>query len=254
MRKTVSVIVIILSVCIISSCNSNSIDEIPTNALNTITNTTVVDTENIMLEIENTKTSDSISTNNDVETSYDFTHLNELGIYQLVENDILWKKYFYGEYSFKSDYEPQIAEIDNKRYYELSIALRDDIFAIKEAIQTAFGAELVLNNEETAFLCPFSSIQDLKNHMYETYTKSYIDYFLGYMTVIEYDSSLYIPDVGGVYPTREAVAVTILKESDTNILFSVKYNLLPIEGENLNVNYSAVYKNDKWVLDSVNNV
>ena len=74
------------------------------------------------------------------------------------------------------------------------------------------------------------------------------------MTVIEYDSSLYIPDVGGVYPTREAVAVTILKESDTNILFSVEYNLLPIEGETLNVNYSAVYKNDKWVLDSVNNV
>ncbi len=254
MRKIVLAIVIILSSCIISSCNSNSIDEIPTNALNTITNTTVVDTENIMLEIENTKISDSISTNNDVETSYDFTYLNELGIYQLVENDIIWKTYFYGEYSFKLDYMPKTIKIDENTYIELSLASRDDVCNQIKNIQNAFGTKLILSDDEEFYLCPFTSIQDLKNHLQETYTESYIDYVLDYMPIIEYDNSIYISDAGGVYPSREAVAVTILKESDTNILFSVEYNLLPIEGETLNVNYSAVYKNDKWVLDSVNNV
>lgn len=122
MRKIVLLIVIILSVCMISSCNSNGIEEITTNALDTITNTTVVETENNTLSIENTKVSGSTLTNNAIDTSYDFNYLNQIGVYQLIENDIIWKTYFYGEYSFKHDYMPKTEEIDNEKYVELSIA------------------------------------------------------------------------------------------------------------------------------------
>lgn len=144
MRKIVPVIVIILSVCMISSCNSNGIEEITTNALDTITNTTVVETENNTLSIENTKVSDTALTNNDIETSYDFNYLNKIGVYQLIENDIIWKTYFYGEYSFKHDYMPKTVEIDNETYVELSIATRNDISENTEYIQNAFGIELAL--------------------------------------------------------------------------------------------------------------
>lgn len=254
MRKIVSSIIIILFVCMISSCNSNGIEEITTNALDTITNTTVVETENNTLNIENTKISDSALSNNDIEMSYGFNYLNKIGVYQLIENDIIWKTYFYGEYSFKHDYMPKTVKIDNETYVELSIATRNDIFENTEYIQNAFGIELALSDDKTFYLCPFVSIHDLKNHLQKTYTESYINYFLSYITVIEYDNSLYIPDAGGVYPSREITSVTILEESDTNITFSVEYNLLPIDGVNLNVNYSAVYENGKWLLDSINNV
>lgn len=123
-----------------------------------------------------------------------------------------------------------------------------------EYIQKAFGIKLNLSDDKTFYLCPFDSIQDLKNHLKKTYTESYINYFLSYMTIIEHDNSLYIPDAGGVYPSREVVSATIIEESDTNITFSIEYNLLPIDDVNLNVNYSAVYKNGKWLLDSINNV
>lgn len=254
MRKIVSSIVIILSVCMISSCNSNGIDEITTNAIDTITNTTVVETENNTLKIENTEISDSTLMNNDIETSYDFNHLNEIGVYQLIENDIIWKTYFYGEYSFKHDYVPKTVKIDNETYVELSIATRNDICENTEYIQNAFGIELTLSDDKTFYLCPFASIQDLKNHLQKTYTESYINYFLSYMPVIEYENSLYIPNADGVYPSRKVISVTILEESDTNITFSIEYNLLPIDGVNLNVNYSAVCENGKWLLDSINNV
>ncbi len=254
MRKIVPLIVIILSVCMISSCNSNGVEEITTNALDTITNTTVVETENNTLSIENTKVSDSALTNNDIETSYDFNYLNKIGVYQLAENDIIWKTYFYGEYSFKHNYMPKTVKIDNETYVELSIATRNDIFENTEYIQNAFGIELTLSDDKTFYLCPFVSIHDLKNHLQKTYTESYINYFLSYITVIEYDNSLYIPDRGGVYPSREATSVTILEESDTNITFSIEYNLLPIDDVNLNVNYCAVYENGKWLLDGINNV
>lgn len=254
MRKIVSSIIIILFVCMISSCNSNGIEEITTNALDTITNTTVVETENNTLNIENTKISDSALSNNDIEMSYGFNYLNKIGVYQLIENDIIWKTYFYGEYSFKHDYMPKTVKIDNETYVELSIATRNDIFENTEYIQNAFGIELALSDDKTFYLCPFVSIHDLKNHLQKTYTESYINYFLSYITVIEYGNSLYIPDAGGVYPSREITSVTILEESDTNITFSVEYNLLPIDGVNLNVNYSAVYENGKWLLDSINNV
>lgn len=254
MRKIVSSIIIILFVCMISSCNSNGIEEITTNALDTITNTTVVETENNTLNIKNTKISDSALSNNDIEMSYGFNYLNKIGVYQLIENDIIWKTYFYGDYSFKHDYVPKTVEIDNGIYVELSIATRNDICENTEYIQNAFGIELTLSDDKTFYLCPFVSIQDLKNHLQKTYTESYINYLLGYITVIEYDNSLYIPDAGGVYPSREITSVTILEESDTNITFSVEYNLLPIDGVNLNVNYSAVYENGKWLLDSINNV
>lgn len=254
MRKIVSLIVIILSVCMISSCNSNGIKEITTNASDTMTNTTVVETENNTLSIESTKVSDSALTNSDIETSYDFNYLNQIGIYQLIENDIIWKTYFYGEYSFKHDYMPKTAEIDNETYVELSIATRNDICDNLEYIQKAFGIKLALSDDKTFYLCPFVSIHDLKNHLQKTYTESYINYLLGYITVIEYDNSVYIPNAGGVYPSREITAITILEESDTNITFSVEYNLLPIDDVNLNVNYCAVYENGKWLLDDINNV
>lgn len=254
MRKIVPLIVIILSVCMISSCNSNGVEEITTNALDTITNTTVVETENNTLSIENTKVSDSALTNNDIETSYDFNYLNKIGVYQLAENGIIWKTYFYGEYSFKHNYMPKTVKIDNETYVELSIATRNDIFENTEYIQNAFGIELTLSDDKTFYLCPFVSIHDLKNHLQKTYTESYINYFLSYITVIEYDNSLYIPDRGGVYPSWEATSVTILEESDTNITFSIEYNLLPIDDVNLNVNYCAVYENGKWLLDGINNV
>lgn len=254
MRKIVSSIVVILSVCMISSCNSNGIKEITTNASDTMTNTTVVETENNTLNVESAKVSDSALTNNDIETSYDFNYLNQIGVYQLIENDIIWKTYFYGEYSFKHDYMPKTAEIDNETYVELSIATRNDICDNLEYIQKAFGIELNLSDDKTFYLCPFDSIQDLKNQLKRTYTESYINYFLSYMTIIEYDNSLYIPDSGGVYPSREVISATIIEESDTNITFSIEYNLLPIDDVNLNVNYSAVYKNGKWLLDSINNV
>ena len=149
---------------------------------------------------------------------------------------------------------PKTVEIDNETYVELSIATRNDISENTEYIQNAFGIELALSDDKTFYLCPFVSIHDLKNHLQKTYTESYINYLFSYITVIEYDNSLYIPDRGGVYPSREATSVTILEESDTNITFSIEYNLLDVENVNLNVNYSAVYENGKWLLDSINNV
>ena len=254
MRRIALSVFLILSACVISSCSSNAADEATTTALNSIADTTSAEKESDTSETEAAKSSDSVSTDIGVDTSADFIHLNELGVYQLAENDIIWKKYFYGEYTFKSEYMPETIRVNGNTYIELSLAARDDVCNLIKDIQEAFGTDLILSDDGEFYFCPFTSIQDLKKYMQGTYSESSIDYFLGYMTVIEYDGSLYIPDAGGVSPSREVTSVTILEESDTGITFSVGYKLLPVEGVNLNVKYSAVCRNGNWVLDRIENV
>lgn len=250
MRKIILSIATILSVCMVSSCSSYDIEETTSNVIETVPDTTIIET-NGTSEIE---APDNTPTTYDINLSYDYNYLNSNGIYQLTENDIIWKNYFYSVYSYKYDYQPKTVKLNNESYIELSIATLDDVLENKEHIQNAFGVELALSNDKAYYLCPFSSLQSLRDHLRKTYTESYISHFLDYISVIEYDNSLYIPDTGGVFPRRKAISVSIDKKGETNIIFTIVYDLLDIENVTVKVQYNAVYEDDNWVLDSINNM
>jgi len=165
--------------------------------------------------------------------SRDYSYLNEEGIHSLIENDIIWMRYLYGTFSFKSEHEPQKVQTSNRTYWELAIAnYDDDRFDISE-IQDAFGVELVLKEDGHYYECPFTSIADLKKYMNETYSSQYLDTLINRYTdnsdLIEYEDSLYLTDSGGVYRDRVPVEVTVTGNSDSTVNFSVKYDLMFID-------------------------
>lgn len=248
MRKIALSILVSLSICSFASCGVNESEKFVASASETYETCY----ENNDVEVTDfSPTQCETTTYRDNEQSCDISVLSNLGVYQLAEQDIIWNTFFASGYNFKLDYMPQTAKIDGETYVELSVATRDDIINQIDNIQNALNVTLELSDDKSFYLCPFDSIQELKKHMLKTYTESYIDNRLSYIPVIEYNGSLYISDSGSAYPAREAISASIIENNDTNILFSIEYNLIPIEGENLTVNYSAVYENGKWLLDTI---
>lgn len=254
MRKSILSMAAILSIYLLSSCSSDSINEITTNAIDTVSNSVIAETDGTTDISVNSDVPEITSTADDITSSYEYNYLNNMGVYQLTENDIIWNYYLNSDYTYKSNYIPKTVKIDNQTYVELSVATRDDVLEKKEDIQNVFGVELILSDDSTHYLCPFSSLQSLKDHMKATYSENYINYFLSYLPVTEYDDSLYVTDAGKAISDRNAISVTINEESESNIIFTIVYDLLAIEDCYQKKQYSAIYENDKWVLDSVQNI
>ncbi len=254
MCKRILSMAAILSICLLSSCSSDSINEITTNAIDTVSDKVITETKGTTDVSVNSDVPKITSTADDIDFSYEYNYLNDMGIYQLTENDIIWNYYLNSDYTYKSDYMPKTVKIDNQTYVELSVATRDDVLEKKEEIQNVFGVELTLSDDNTYYLCPFSSLKNLKDHMKATYSENYINYFLSYLPVTEYDDSLYVTDAGKAISNRKAISVTINEESESNIIFTIVYDLLAIEDCYQKKQYCAIYENDKWVLDSVQNI
>lgn len=254
MRKSILSMAAILSICLLSSCSSDSINEITTNAIDTVSDKVITETEGTTNVSVNSDVPEITSTVDDITSSYEYNYLNNMGVYQLTENDIIWNYYLYSAYTYKNDYVSKTIEMDNQIFVELSVSTSDDVLEKKEDIQNVFGVELTLSDDSTHYLCPFSSLQSLKDHMRATYSENYINYFFSYLPVTEYDNSLYVTDAGKAISDRNAISVTINEESESNIVFTIVYDLLAIEDYYQKKQYSAIYENDKWVLDSVQNI
>lgn len=255
MRKIVLTVVIIVFSFTLTSCDSidgqlttSAFSEKKENDVTILFDNSFETTEN------NVSSQDSdiyeVTSNNDVETSDEFTYLNNLGIFQLTNNDIVWNNFLYGEYSCEMDFVPQTIDVDGECYVELSIAKQKN----SQELQNVLGVNPKKNEDDSCYLCPFNSLEDLKSHLRDTYTDKHIAYILSYIQLIEHENSLYISDNGGVFPDREPIDISINEKNDTMVTFSIKYSLPDIEDVYLTVKYEAVYENDKWLInDRINN-
>lgn len=255
MRKIVLTFVIVMTSFILASCDSLD-GQLETSAFSENgKNEVIISSDNLLETAETNGSSQSsgtseVTSDNDVETSDDFIYLNNSGIFQLTNNDIIWNNFLYGEYSCEMDFVPQTIDVDGERYVELSIAKQKN----SQELQNVLGVNPAKKEDDSCYLCPFNSVEDLKFHLRDTYTDKHIAYILSYIQLIEHENSLYISDNGGVFPDREPIDISINEKNDTMVTFSIKYSLPDIEDVFLTVKYEAVYENDKWLInDRINN-
>lgn len=255
MRKIALTFVIVMTSFILASCDSLD-GQLKTSAFSEKKeNEVIISSDNSFITTETNISSQStdtyeVTSNNGVETSDEFTYLNNEGIYQLTKNDIVWNHFLYGEYSCDMDFIPQTIDVEGESYVELSIANRNNL----QELQDVLGVSPQKKEGNSCYSCPFNSLDDLKSHLRDTYTDKHIEYILSYIPLIEHENSLYISDNGGVFPDRELVDISIDEKNDTMVTFSIKYSLPDVEEVYLTTKYEAVYKSDKWLInDRINN-
>lgn len=107
MRKSILSMAAILSIYLLSSCSSDSINEITTNAIDTVSNSVIAETDGTTDISVNSDVPEITSTADDITSSYEYNYLNNMGVYQLTENDIIWNYYLNSDYTYKSNYFPK---------------------------------------------------------------------------------------------------------------------------------------------------
>lgn len=251
MRKIVSILIIAFLSVSLCSCGNMKTDEltVATSPDETIISESEKSVTSVFATETNSLATASLSDNNNIETSDEFIILNELGIYALVEEDIDWRHYLVGNYSFELNYKPKTFKSDDgTTYIELAITNHNDI----EKIQSNFDVDLKRSQDESYYECPFFSISDLKEHMQKTYTEKQVEYMLSYMSVVEHNGSLYISDNGGVYSDRVPLEIKINQKSDYEINFSISFDLF-IDDLYFETTYHTIYDNGRWLIDSMEN-
>lgn len=251
MRKIVSLLIIVSLSVSLGSCGNMKPDEL--TVATSLDETIMSENEKRVTSVFDTETNSlptvSLSDNNNIETSDEFKFLNESGVYSLVEEDIAWRHYLVGNYSFELNYEPKTFKSDDgSTYIELAIANHNDI----EKIQSNFKVDLKKSQDKSHYECPFASISDLKEHMQETYTEKQADYMLSYMSIAEHNGSLYISDSGGVYSDRVPLEIKINQKSDCEIDFSISFDLF-VDDLYFETTYHTIYDNGGWLIDSMEN-